>query len=98
MLPSIFQPDETTQPLRDYVRQRAHHVRRRGQPSQRMQKAWELMHRKLTKVLGAVTGGTGLKILRAIRKGEREPLKLAKLPDRRCKRTGAEIAQALDGR
>jgi transposase len=56
------------------------------------------MNLKLTKVLGDVTGVTGLKIIRAIVQGERDPQKLAKRRDRRCKHTAAEIAQALDGR
>jgi hypothetical protein len=38
-----------------------------------MQKALELMNLKLTKVLGDVTGVTGLKIIRAILAGQRDP-------------------------
>ena len=100
LLPSIFQPDEATQTLRDYVRQRANHVRLSGQHIQRMQKALELMNLKLTKVLGDVTGVTGLKILRAIVAGERDPKALARsLRDRRCQPyRGRDIATALDGR
>jgi transposase len=98
LLPSVFQPDEATQTLRDLVRQRANHVRLSGQHIQRMQKALELMNLKLTKVLGDITGVTGLKILRAIVAGERDPVILAKRRDRRCQHTADEIATALDGR
>ncbi len=98
LLPAIFQPDEATQTLRDYVRQRANLVRLSGQHIQRMQKALELMNLKLTRVLGDVTGVTGLKILRAILAGQRDPQQLAQLRDRRCQHRVAEIAQALDGR
>ncbi len=98
LLPAIFQPDEATQTLRDYVRQRANLVRLSGQHIQRMQKALELMNLKLTRVLGDVTGVTGLKIIRAILAGQRDPQQLAKLRDRRCRHTVPEIAQALDGR
>jgi transposase len=98
LLPSIFQPDDATHTLRDLVRQRANHVRLSGQHIQRMQKALELMNLKLTKVLGDVTGVTGLKIIRAIVAGQRDPHVLAQLRDRRCKHTEAEIASALDGR
>jgi transposase len=98
LLPSVFQPDEATHTLRDYVRQRANHVRLSGQHIQRMQKALELMNLKLTQVLGDVSGVTGLKIIRAIVAGERDPQVLAKLRDKRCKHTVAEIATALDGR
>jgi transposase len=98
LLPGIFQPGEATQTLRDYVRQRANLVRLSGQHIQRMQKALELMNLKLTTVLGDITGVTGLKILRVILAGERDPVTLAKLRDRRCKRKESEIATALDGR
>jgi len=98
LLPSVFQPDGATQTLRSYVRQRGNLVRLSGQHIQRMQKALELMNLKLTKVLGDITGVTGLKILRAILGGERDPEALAKLRDRRCKRAEPEIALALDGR
>ena len=97
LLPSVFQPDEATHTLRDYVRQRANLVRLSGQHIQRMQKALELMNLKLTQVLGDVTGVTGLKIIRAILAGQRDPHELAKLRDRRCQHTEAETAQALDG-
>jgi transposase len=73
-------------------------VRLSGQHIQRMQKALGLMNLKLTTVLEDITGVTGLKILRAILAGERDPLVLAKLRDKRCKRQEAEIATALDGR
>ena len=98
LLPSVFQPDESTQTLRSYVRQRANLVRLCGQHIQRMQKALELMNLKLTKVLGDITGVTGLKIIRAILAGQHDPQQLAKLRDRRCKRAEPEIATALDGR
>jgi transposase len=98
LLPSVFRPDEATHTLRDYVRQRANLVRLGGQHIQRMQKALELMNLKLTKVLGDITGVTGLKVMRAILAGQRDPHELAKLRDRRCKHTAAEIATALDGR
>jgi transposase len=98
LLPPVFQPDEPTQTLRDLVRQRANLVRLSGQHIQRMQKALELMNLKLTKVIGDITGVTGLKIIRAIVAGERDPMKLAKFRDRRCKSSVDEIAVSLDGR
>ena len=98
LLPAIFQPDEATHTLRDYVRQRSNLVRLSAQHIQRMQKSLELMNLKLTRVLGDITGVTGLLIIRAILAGERDPEVLSKLRDRRCKRTEPEIAQALDGR
>jgi len=70
-------------------------VRLSAQHIQRMQKALELMNLKLTHVVGDITG---LKILRAILAGERDPEVLAQLRGRRCKHAEPEIATALDGR
>jgi transposase len=98
LLPSIFQPDDPTHTLRDYVRQRANLVRLAAQHVQRMQKALALMNLKLTGVLADVTGVTGLKIIRAIVAGERDPRILAAMRDRRCQHSVDQIATALDGR
>jgi transposase len=98
LLPSIFQPDDATQTLRDFVRQRANLVRLSGHHIQRSQKALELMNLKLTNVVEDITGHTGLRIIRAILAGERNPQALARLRDRRCKHSVEEIATALDGR
>jgi transposase len=92
LLPATFQPDEATQTLRDYVRQRGNHVRLSSHHILRMQKALELMNLKLTKVLGDITGVTGLKIIRAILQGERDPVQLAQLRDPRCQHSKEEIA------
>jgi transposase len=97
-LPAAFQPDEATQTLRDYVRQRGNHVRLSSHHILRMQKALQLMNLKLTKVLGDITGVTGLAIIRAILQGQRDPVQLAQLRDPRCKHSKEEIAQALNGR
>ncbi len=48
-----------------------------------MQKALQLMNLKLTKVLGDISGVTGLRIIRSILKGQRDPAQLAQLRDRR---------------
>ncbi len=99
LLPSVFQPDGPPQTLRDYVRQRGNLVRLGAQHVQRMQKALLLLlNLKLTAVLGDTTGVTGFRILRAIVAGERDPHASARLRDRRCKHTAADIATALDGR
>ncbi|MGH8245603.1 MAG: hypothetical protein ACREUU_04140 [Gammaproteobacteria bacterium] len=48
-------------------------------------------------MLSDVTGVTGLKILRAIVAGERDPLKLARLRTPACKSSTETIVQALTG-
>jgi transposase len=98
LLPSIFQLDDATQTLRDFVRQRVSLVRLSGHHIQRLQKALELMNLKLTSVVEDITGVTGLRVIRSILAGERDPRALANLRDRRCKHNADEIATALDGR
>ena len=93
LLPGVFQPDEATQTLRSHVRQRGNLVRLSGRHIRRMQRALGLMNFELTRVLGDITGVTGLKILRAIPAGERDPEVPAELRDRLCKRAEPEVAQ-----
>jgi transposase len=97
LLAAAFRPAEKICVLRNYLRQRANLVRCCGEDIQHMQKALEQMNLKLTAVLSDITGTTGLAILEAILRGVRDPVKLAKLRDPRCKNTEATIAQALHG-
>jgi transposase len=97
MLAAAFRPDEKTCVLRSYLRQRANLIRSGSMHVQHMQKALEQMNLKLTEVISDITGTTGLAILKAILRGVRDPLKLAKLRDPRCKNSQAAIAQALAG-
>jgi hypothetical protein len=55
------------------------------------------MNLRLTSVLSDITGVTGLKIIRSILAGERDPQKLAQFRDERCKKSAAEIAKSLEG-
>jgi transposase len=97
LLAAAFRPDEKICVLRNYLRQRANVVRCCGEDIQHMQKALEQMNLKLTEVLSNIIGSTGMAILKAILKGQRDPKKLAKLRDPHCKNTEATIAQALTG-
>jgi transposase len=55
------------------------------------------MNVKLTEVVADVAGQTGMKIIKDIVRGERDPLELAKHRHERCHATEAEIASALYG-
>jgi transposase len=55
------------------------------------------MHLKLTQVVSASTGVTGMAILTAILAGEREPQHLAKLRNPHCHPDEDDIAKALQG-
>ena len=97
LLAAAFRPDEKIRVLRNYLRQRANLVRSSSQDIQHMQKALEQMNLKLTVVISDITGTTGLAILKAILRGVRDPVKLARLRDPRCKSSVSAIAQALHG-
>lgn len=97
LLQRSFRPDDKTVVLRSYVRQRGELVRAQAASTQRMQKALVQMNLQLHLVVSDITGVTGLSILKRILAGERDPLVLASLRDSRCKRSEAEIAEALRG-
>src|SRR5262245_49507752 len=97
LLTASFRPAEQVVVLRGYLRQRQMLIGYAGQHAQHMQKALEQMNVKLAEVVSDVTGQAGMAIIRAILQGERDPLRLAKPRNERCKRTEAEIARALQG-
>ena len=97
MLTGAFRPAENVRVLRSFVRQRAMLIRYAAHHIQHMQKALEQMNLKLHHVISALTGMTGMAIVRAILAGERDPAELAKLRDRRCKNDAATIAKSLEG-
>jgi transposase len=97
LLTGSFRPPDVVLALRGYHRQRQMLIRYAAGHVQHIQKALEQMNVKLTEVVSDVMGVTGRKIIRAILDGERNPDVLARLRDKHCKATWAEIAQALDG-
>ena len=97
LLTASFRPADQVVVLRSYLRQRQMLIGYAGQHIQHMQKALEQMNVKLTEVVSNITGVTGMAIIRAILRGQRDPLELAKLRNDKCKRTEAEIARALYG-
>jgi hypothetical protein len=62
-----------------------------------MQKALLQMNVQLSQAVSDMTGVTGLKIIRAILAGERDPQTLAALREPGCKKSEAEIGKALTG-
>lgn len=97
LLTASFRPSDEVVVWRGYQRQREMLIRYAAQHVQHMQKALEEMNVKLTEVVADITGLTGMKIIKDIVKGVRDPLKLAKHRHERCKATEAEIASALYG-
>ena len=97
LLSAAFRPADQVVVLRAYLRQRDMLVTYAGQHIQHMQKALEQLNVKLTEVVSDITGVTGMGIIQAILRGERDPAQLAKRRDPRCKESEATIARALQG-
>ena len=97
LLSASFRPPEHIVALRSLVRHREMLVQYRSAHIQHMQKALTVMNLRLTNVLSDITGVTGMKILRAILAGERDPQILAQFRDERCAKSEAEIAKSLEG-
>jgi transposase len=97
LLRASFRPPDSVLALRAYWRQRQMQVRYAASHVQHMQKALEQMNVKLTEVVSDITGVTGMSIIEAILHGQRDPVKLARLRDERCRHSADEIALALEG-
>jgi transposase len=97
LLAGAFRPDDQICVLRSYLRQRAMLVGYAGQHVQHLQKALVQMNLQLQVVLDDITGATGMRIIRAVLAGERDPHRLAALRHGQCKHDAATIAAALQG-
>jgi len=98
LLSNSFQPDNLTRELREYVRQRKSLIHDSSRHIQHMQKAMEMMNIKLPNVISDITGKSGMQIIEAILKGERNPEKLLRLVDARVKASPLEIKKSLEGK
>lgn len=81
LLRASFRPDEATCRLRTLVRHRANLVSAGAEHILQMQKALTQMNLQLHQAVSHLTGETGLRILKAILNGERDPDKLVALRD-----------------
>ena len=97
LLAGSFQPSAEIGVLRSYLRQRQMLIDSAATHIQHMQKALTQMNLQLAHVLSDVTGTTGMRIIRDILKGERDPKRLAGLRDVRTKSDEETIAKALEG-
>lgn len=97
LLESSFRPQGELVALRTLLRHRAQLIEHRSPHIQHMQKALLQMNVQLSQALSDVTGETGLRIIRAIVGGERDPERLASYRDRNCKKSTEEIGKALTG-
>jgi transposase len=86
LLRASFRPDREVSALRSYLRLRERHLDYAAAHIQHMQKALTHMNLQLHHVVADVTGVTGMRIIRAIVAGERNPSSLAALSDKGCRR------------
>lgn len=97
LLRASFRPGRDIAALRIYLRLRERHLDYAAAHIQHMQKALTFMNLQLHHVVADVTGVTGMKIIRAIVAGERDPQILAQMRDVRCKATEETVCAALVG-
>ena len=97
LLRASFRPGRDIAALRTYLRLRERHLEYGAAHIQHMQKALTFMNLQLHHVVSDVTGVTGLKIIRAIVNGERDPQMLATMRDVLCKASTETVRAALVG-
>jgi len=97
LLTSSFLPDETTEKLRTYCRQRNNLISSASGASRRMQKFLKFLNFRLDVVVKDVCGLTGLAIIEDICKGNLDPESLSNHRHYNCHKSKEEIAKALHG-
>lgn len=97
LLRPSFRPSGDIAALRAYLRLRERHVEYAAAHIQHMQKALTFMNIQLHHVVSDITGATGMRIIRAIVSGERNPDVLAAMRDRNCKSSVETIRCSLVG-
>jgi transposase len=97
LLNQSFQPTDEIRAARTLWRQRGNLVGEASSAIQRMQKTLVEMNIQLSTVLSDISGASGMGIISAILKGERDPWKLAALAQPGVKAAPREIALSLEG-
>jgi transposase len=97
LLNGAFRPNEQVCMLRSYLRQRSMLIERASSHIQHIQKALSQMNIQLSNVISDITGETGMKIIRAIIRGERDPKLLATYRNKACKNSIVVIQKSLEG-
>jgi transposase len=98
LLTSGFVPPADIRRLRDYMRLRSDLVSMASQHVQHMQKALDRLNVKIHVVISDILGVSGMRIIKAILEGERDPEKLVVLCDEQILKTKrARMVDALHG-
>ncbi|MDQ3843755.1 MAG: transposase, partial [Bacteroidota bacterium] len=97
LLSGSFLPDETTETLRTYCRQRSNWIEQSVEATHKMQKNLKLLNFRLDVVVKDICGFTGLTIIEDICKGNLIPQELARHRHFNCRKSEEEIAKAHKG-
>lgn len=97
LLTGSFLPDDQTETLRTYCRQRQNWLDLAVEATHKMQKYLKLLNFRLDVVVRDVCGLTGMTIIKDICKGNLNPQDLAKHRHYNCRKSEGEIAKALKG-
>lgn len=97
LLKGSFRPGDDICALRSLVREKTTMESQRSDWLRRMQKSLDQMNVCVHHAVSDISGVTGMGIIRAIVEGERDAVKLAKLRDKRCRKSEQQIAEELTG-
>lgn len=97
LLKPSFVPEKPIRQLRDLTRQRVQLIRQKTQVANRIQKTLEDCNIKLGSVASDVLGASGRDMLKAIIKGENDPVTLADLARRKLRAKIPQLQEALCG-
>lgn len=98
LLVACFIPSEEIRQLRCYYRLREDHLSIATEHIQHMQRALDLMNVRLHVVISQIHGVSGLRVIKAILAGQRDPVALGELCDAQIlKKKRAEVLKSLQG-
>jgi len=93
-----FVPPEHIRRLQDYLRLRGDHLTLAAGHVQKMQQALERLNVKFHDVISDLTGVSGMKVVKAIVAGERQPERLLELCDKQIQKKKSErVLESLHG-
>lgn len=97
LLRGSFRPDADICRLRSVRRTRDNLIRHASSHIQHLQKSLTEMNVLLHNVISSVVGVSGLRIIKAIIDGDRDPVALANLCNKHCKSSNEDIIKSLSG-
>jgi hypothetical protein len=97
LLRAAFRPPRNRLKLRSIVRQRQNVIKTKQVALLHMEKSLQLMNIKLSVAVSDIATVSGMAIIRAIVRGEKDPAILASLRDKRCQKPTEIFIAALTG-